>query len=239
MARTPHISELTLDVMYPDKYLKAEHLVDKRTGKSVSPVVTIEHLVVELVPMSGGKKANATVVTLKDKQKQWIVNKTNALSIGVLLGSKRPAEWIGKRIQLVVDEDEDRRVKGTVPCIRVLSSPDATPRQAAEYRRAWQGERKGGALCGRLKAAIARMVVTDVAPVEPAPADEPEQTQAVAAPPPDDDWSEPESGPIDPAMRALLDKAHEGAEPEPPPPVDPSSGDPGPEPPQWEPGQEG
>lgn len=220
MARTPHISELTIDVMYPDKHLKAEHLVDPKTGKSVSPVVTIEHIAVELVPMSGGKKASATVMTLKGKQKQLIVNKTNALSIAVLVGSKRPAEWIGKRIQLVVDEDEDRRVKGTVPCIRVLASPDATPRQAAEYRRAWQGERKGGALCGRLKAAIARMVVTDVAPVEPAPVDEPEQAQTVAAPPPDDDWSDDDHSPEGP------DGA---AEPEPPPPVDPSSGDPGPE----------
>jgi len=173
MTRNPHLSELTLDVMYPDRYLRAEHLVDK-VGRTVSPVVEIEHIAVESVPMSGGKKASATVVTLLGKQKQWIMNKTNALSVAVLLGSKRPVEWVGKRIQLVVDQDEDRRVRGMVPCIRVIGSPDATPAQADEYRRAWQGQRKGGALCARLKAALSRMVVTETAPVEDAlEADEP------------------------------------------------------------------
>lgn len=162
--RVPHISEMTLEVMYPDKFLKAAHL------QGHTPTVTIENIKVDVVPMAGGKKAQATVMTFKGKSKEFICNKTNAYAIAVLLGSNRPADWIGKRIQLVTDLEDDRKTRSEVPCIRVLGSPDASEAQASEYKMVWRGERKGGALCGRLKVAVQRMLTAGkAAPIEAAP----------------------------------------------------------------------
>ncbi len=181
MARTPHISELTLEVMFPDKFLKAAHL------QGHTPIVTIEGISVDVVPMAGGKKASATIITFKGKSKEFICNKTNAYAIALLLGSNRPIDWIGKRIQLVTDEEKDRKTRQMVPCLRVLGSPDASPAQADEYKRAWRGERKGGELCTRLKIAVQRMLTAGkVAPIEAAEEVEPELDDAA----PEDDWSD-------------------------------------------------
>jgi len=186
MARVPHISELSLDVMFPDKFLKAAHL------QGHTPIVTIENIKVDIVPMSGGKKSAATIITFKNKQKEFICNKTNGFAIGVLLGSQRPIDWIGKRIQLTADIEDDRKTRQEVPCIRVLGSPDASPEQAAEYRQCWRGQRKGGALCARLKMAVQRMLTAGrIAPVEPAPdvvVDDDDGPEI--EPIPEDDWSD-------------------------------------------------
>jgi hypothetical protein len=219
MARTPHISELTLDVMYPDKFLKAAHL------QGHTPTVRIESIKVDLVPMSGGKKAQATVMSFKGKSKEFIVNKTNAYAIAVLLGSNRPADWIGRRIQLVTDLEDDRKTRSEVPCIRILGSPDASPEQAAAYKRAWRGQRKGGALCSRLKVEVQRMLTKGaVAPVEPAPEPEPEEEPepAEGAIPPEDDWSDdgeeatedPDTGdePREPSDETEAEQTGEGVE---------------------------
>lgn len=199
MGRIPHISELTLDVMYPDKFLKAAHL------QGHTPTVRIESIKVDLVPMSGGKKAQATVMTFKGKQKEFIVNKTNAYAIAVLLGSNRPASWIGKRIQLTADIEDDRKTRTEVPCIRILGSPDATPEQAAEYRQCWRGARKGGALCSRLKMAVQRMLTAGkIAPVEPAPEialEDDGEDPDLGAIPPEDDWSDESTAETEPAPK--------------------------------------
>jgi len=206
--RMPHISELDLDVMYPDKYLKAAHLVDS-TGKPVSPVVVLESVKQEPVPMSGGKRAVATVMTFRGKQKAFICNKTNAYAIATLLGSKRPADWIGRRIQLVVDVDENRNTRQDEPCIRVGGSPDATPENASSFARCWRGERKGGALCSRLKLAVARLAIKG--PTAPVDYDDPDpqDDDPVPTAPPIDDWSDGDDvrGAFDPDARSSLGSA--------------------------------
>lgn len=219
---TTHISELDLDVMYPDKFLKAAHLVDAE-GRPVSPVVVLESVKQDLVAMSGGKKALATVLTFKGKSKAFISNKTNSYAIATLLGSKRPVDWIGKRIRLVVDIDENRNTRQDEPCIRVGGSPDATPEQASAFARCWKGERKGGALCSRLKLAVARLAIKGpTAPVEALDPERDEPAQTAAELPPIDDWSDGDDarGAFDPDARSSI-----GAQPT---TNNPSEGDPGP-----------
>lgn len=199
--RTPHISELTLETMYPDKFLKAAHL------QGHTPTVVIEAVEQELVPMQGGKKAMATVLSFKGKSKQFIACKTNGYAIGVLLGSIKPKDWIGKRITLVADRDQNKNTKSIEPCIRILGSPDASPKQAAEYAACWRGDRMKGALCTKLKLAVQRMLVTSTAPIEPddAPVEEPQETAAPASNV--DEWADESDAPVEPAktMREMGD----------------------------------
>lgn len=209
--RTPHISELTLETMYPDKYLKAAHL------QGHAPTVIIERIEQELVPMQGGKKAMATVITFKGKSKQFIACKTNGYAIAVLLGSIRPKDWVGKRITLTADRDQNKNTKSVEPCIRILGSPDASPKQAAEYSSCWKGDRMKGALCTKLKLAVQRMLVTSTAPVEaedpPLPDD---NATALVTPVDDDDWThdgEPEAPaekPADPPAKPMREPGQEG-----------------------------
>ena len=183
--RVPRIEDLTLDMLHPDKFLKAHHL------KGTNPVVEIEEVTLEELPMERGKKAVATVIAFKGKQKRLVSCKTNSTAIAVLLGSVRVSDWIGKRVQLCADQDVNKRTKQLEPCIRVLGSPDATKEGADAYAKAWRGDRTKGALCTRLKLVIARMQTTNLAPVEQDEPTPPEEESAPVLPPSsDDEWGQ-------------------------------------------------
>ena len=171
-------ADLTLSLMYPSKYVKAEDLIDKE-GKARAVTVTIESVGVSNLKMAQGKDKRSTVIHLKDKEKEFVACKTNGYALGVLI-SANSKDWVGKRMVLIPDMDTlGRKI---VPCIRIQGSPDATPERAAAYARAWKGERKGGKLISRLKDALNSLGPVVAQPVEKGEEEEqPEHNEAPAS----------------------------------------------------------
>ena len=141
--------ELTLGVMYPSKYLKASDLLGRQFELKIRSVG------LEDVVMTNGRKERKLVLSFEKTTKLLIAGKTNGYALGVLIGS-RAKDWEGKRVVLCADVDVLGR-DGDVPCVRIVSSPDAPPARAEAYARAWRGERKRGKLVARLKAALNRL----------------------------------------------------------------------------------
>lgn len=198
MARS---ADLDVAVLFPTKFLKCEDL----KGKHVT--VTITSGKVEEVPMTNGKKENKVVFTMAGTQKLWIVGKTNALAMSILLSSSNKLiDAIGKRVTLCPDITTYGREE--MPCVRVFGSPDALPGRADIYARAWKGNRKSGTeFAGRLKHGLAQALLNrdDVPPVaEPEDIEEgvghdPDDMFADSAPNPDvggDDATSPTTGAV-------------------------------------------
>jgi len=142
------MSGLTVELMFPGKYVKAEDL----NGKAST--VIIESIVKEDLIIKGGKKKTSWVATMKGKTKQFVLCKTNVLSLAVLHGSTLEC-WLNKKIVLI--PDVDMRGREEVACIRIQGSPEAPPERAAAYTKAWKGERMRGELAARLKDAKERL----------------------------------------------------------------------------------
>ncbi len=93
---------------FPSKYLKTEDL----RGRDVT--VTIESVDLISLPNDQGRKL---AIRFAGKDKQWIVNKTNANTIAKLLNSGVMEDWVGKQITLYPTETAYQG--GMVDCIRV------------------------------------------------------------------------------------------------------------------------
>lgn len=160
--------DLTIGVLYPSEFLKAEDLKDR-------PVtVTIAGVSHEGVPMSGGKTERKVVLRFEKTNKKMIAGKTNGYALALLLcPSMNLRECVGKRVTLC--PDIDRFGGQRVPAIRIAGSPDAHPDRADAYARAWKGKREGGALVGRIKRALGLFAVTAAPPIEPEDAPPPER----------------------------------------------------------------
>ncbi len=89
-----------------------------------------------------------------------------------------------------------------MPCIRIAGSPDAPADRAAAYAKAWKGDRVGGELVSRVKAALALLELSGVPPVE-ASAPEPAAPDAPAEP--DMFADEPPHDPVTGEIRAPVD----------------------------------
>ncbi len=109
---------MNLDQMYPSKWLKAGDL----QGQTV-PVV-----IIRVVMEDVGDEAGKPVAYFQGQQKGLVLNKTNAMSIGLVHGQDTDA-WTGKTIELfpavVMFQGQN------VPCIRVRPV-------AAAYAQAYQ-----------------------------------------------------------------------------------------------------
>ena len=97
---------MNLDNLYPSKWLKAGDL----QGQTV-PVV-----IIRVVMEDVGDEAGKPVAYFQGQQKGLVLNKTNAMSIGLVHGQETDG-WVGKTIELFpsVVMFEGRNV----PCIRV------------------------------------------------------------------------------------------------------------------------
>ena len=78
---------------YPSKYLAAADL----DGRDIT--VTIESVELESIGQ-GQNKESKLVIGMKGKDKQFVVNKTNAKTISKVLGSDDTDDWIDQRIIL-------------------------------------------------------------------------------------------------------------------------------------------
>jgi hypothetical protein len=103
-------SAMDRNTLFPSKFLKAADLNGRPT------VVVIERVSVETLKNMSGESTQKLVLYFRDRQKGFVVNKTNYDTIADFLGDGA-GNWIGKQIELY----PDRVAVGgkTVPCIRV------------------------------------------------------------------------------------------------------------------------
>lgn len=100
-----------LGEVFHSKYLKAEDL----QGKTVR--VTIDRVEYEMVGLEEGKKERKLVVYLVNKERQLVLNKTNAESIAEIAGDDDTDNWGG--IQIALFPDKTKFGGKTVDCIRI------------------------------------------------------------------------------------------------------------------------
>ncbi len=186
------MSDMDLELMFPSKYLAAADL----NGRKVT--VTIKSVTQDELAFTGGKKEKRIVVRFEKGDKLWLMNKTNAFSLGVLLWQSDLGQFRGKRVVLVADEDV---IKGeTTDCVRVCGSPDATPRGLIEFNSCWSHKdgRKGNKMIERLKRVMAQIKkdgrVAPTPPPAPPVTTAPPETSPPVSPHPEDNPPPPETG---------------------------------------------
>lgn len=82
------------DLLFPSKYIKAADLRGKRvpvTIESIDPRGELKG--------KNGKSETKPIVTLKGKDKEWVLNKTNASAIAKVYGNE-VTSWLGKTVVL-------------------------------------------------------------------------------------------------------------------------------------------
>ena len=108
------------DQLFPGRFLKAGQLL----GQKVT--VTIADIDVETLPSEKGDISKG-IVSLKGKDAQWVLNRTNAECLKAMFG-RVVADWIGKRVvlhgEMVRNPDREDKDNKMVLAIRVYGSPD-------------------------------------------------------------------------------------------------------------------
>lgn len=97
------------DELYPGRFIKAGEFKGKKPTLTITDV-KIDELVGDKGPQVKG------VISFKETEKQWALNKTNGICLKELFGRK-VQEWVGKRVTLFAamwDGEE---------CIRVWGAP--------------------------------------------------------------------------------------------------------------------
>jgi len=116
-----------ISVMHPSKYLSADDL----KGRTVT--VKIASVSVEMIEMSDGEDKEKTIIRFEKANKDFMGGVTNDYSLAVLL-SRRPIDWVGKRVTLMPGITTFGREVRT--CIRIAGSPDASPERAKAFDQA-------------------------------------------------------------------------------------------------------
>lgn len=96
--------------LYPGRFLKAVEF------KGRQYTLTMTAVDVEELESDKGTKVKG-VVSLKETEKQWALNRTNGICLREMFG-KKVQEWKGKRVTLFPGTHNGE------PCIRVYGSPD-------------------------------------------------------------------------------------------------------------------
>jgi hypothetical protein len=107
---------LSFDQLYPGKYIKAGEF----KGKDVTLTVTsVER---EMLSNGAGGEEGAAIVSFKETEKQFVMNKTNGVCFRALWGDDS-GEWAGHKITLHAVKDESGLSESGL-CIRVKGSPE-------------------------------------------------------------------------------------------------------------------
>jgi hypothetical protein len=107
---------LSFDQLYPGTYLKAGEF----EGRAVT--LTIKTISREMLSNGSGGEEPAVTVAFSETEKQFVMNKTNAVSLRAMWGDDS-GEWIGKRVTLHPVKDESG-LSDSGLCIRVMGSPE-------------------------------------------------------------------------------------------------------------------
>lgn len=116
-----------ISCLHPSKYLSCDDL----KGRTIT--VKIASVDMEPVQMSDGSEEEKVIIRFEKARKDFIGGKTNDYSLAVLL-SRRPLDWVGKRVTLMPSTTTfGREVR---PCIRIAGSPDAAPERQKAFDQA-------------------------------------------------------------------------------------------------------
>ena len=107
---------LSFDALYPGTYLKAGEF----EGRAVT--LTVKTITREMLSNGSGGEKPAVTVAFAETEKQFVMNKTNAVSLRAMWGDDS-GEWIGKRVTLHPVKDESG-LSDSGLCIRVKGSPE-------------------------------------------------------------------------------------------------------------------
>lgn len=105
-----------------EPYLRSEHLL--KGGKYNAVSVEIEDIVHDCPGKKGDKDKIMLGLAFKNATKILGLNKTNESLVCIEAGSGNPADWIGKKIMLVVRLIPNKRQKTEEPAIRIWPSCD-------------------------------------------------------------------------------------------------------------------
>lgn len=107
---------MDVSLLNPSRYLKSAEL--KGDATFTLKAVTLE----ELEDTEGGKETKG-LIHLKETEKLWVINVTNALCIKAMFGRETDG-WLGKRVTLFAAPWVDQVTKEPTTCLRVRGSPD-------------------------------------------------------------------------------------------------------------------
>lgn len=102
---------MKLDQMFPSAYIKASDIGDKK------PVVVIESIKMQVLGQ-GEEQETKPVLSFVGKEKQMVLNKTNANTIAGMYGTDTK-DWINKKVRIVVAEVAYKGKMG--PALRISS----------------------------------------------------------------------------------------------------------------------
>ena len=111
------MSKLTIDTIFPSKYLKASDL----DGGEVQ--VTIKKITMENVGMEAETESKAVVYFDQFGGRGLVLNKTNGIALAEISDSRNCDDWVGLRVTLYKDKTtfQARRVD----CLRIKEALDA------------------------------------------------------------------------------------------------------------------
>lgn len=103
--------EFHVDLMFPSAYLRAADF----EGKAVTLTITEVHR--DQLRLTSGAKAEKYVLSFKETDKMFVLNKTNAKAIAKMLHEPKAINWPGAKITLEPTTCE--AFGEIVACIRV------------------------------------------------------------------------------------------------------------------------
>ena len=107
---------MSFDQLYPGTYIKAGEF----NGKAVT--LTITQIKREMLSNGAGGEEGAVTVSFKETEKQFVMNKTNAVCLRAMWGDDS-GEWLQHRVTLHPVKDESGLSESGL-CIRVAGSPE-------------------------------------------------------------------------------------------------------------------
>lgn len=98
------------DELYPGRFIKAGEFKGKKPTLTITDV-KVDELIGDKGPQVKG------VISFKETEKQWALNKTNGICLKEMFGRK-VQEWVGRRVTLFASTWDGEE------CIRVWGSPE-------------------------------------------------------------------------------------------------------------------
>jgi hypothetical protein len=117
---------MNADALLEGEYIKAVELDGVKLP--TNPTYTIKSIEIESLPnlKKPGKEINKGVVSFREIERGWVMNRTNVECLKALFGGETQG-WVGKRVTLGVEPTK------TGPGIRVVGSPDIEREVVAEW----------------------------------------------------------------------------------------------------------
>lgn len=104
-------------LLHPSRFIKSQEFL----GKDVTFTITAVHL--EELEDENNQKVDKGVISLKETNKRWIINRTNSDCMKGMFG-RETKDWVGKRVTLFPAPFYNNFTKEHTTAIRVRGSPD-------------------------------------------------------------------------------------------------------------------